>query len=161
MNNTGRIVINDKAPRTPFELFQNNIEEKKDFNDSMKTIQYDTHLSKYFFSRNNIDLIHHDIIITVQKNSGYKIGKQDETQLQIIMRSIFLQYAKHLPCKINEQIRELNKKVVMYSVNAIITEIKQYLGYRDNVSNAPVPIDLPKNLSIKGTKVLNPNIGFN
>ena len=29
MNNTGRIVINDRAPRAPFELFQNNIEKKR------------------------------------------------------------------------------------------------------------------------------------
>lgn len=161
MNNTGRIVINDRAPRAPFELFQNNIEKKKDFNDSMKTIQFDTNLSKYFFSRENIDTIHENIIIHVFKSSGYKIGKQDETQLQIIMRSIFLQYAKHLPCKILEQVKELNNKVVRFAVNAIVVEIKQYLGYRDNVSSAPIPMDLPQNLSMKGTKVLNPNIGFN
>ena len=62
---------------------------------------------------------------------------------------------KHLPCKILEQVKELNNKVVRFAVNAVV-EIKQYLGYRDNVSSAPIPMDLPQNLSMKGTKVLSP-----
>ena len=76
------------------------------------------------------------------------------------MRSIFLQYAKHLNCKIVEQVRDLNNRVSNECVSKILVEIKQYIGYKDNVSKMPMPLELPKNLSGKGSKLLENNIGF-
>ena len=51
--------------------------------------------SAIFFSRRNIEYLHQQIIKQVYFSSNKKhiIGKQNETQLQIIMRSIFLQHA--------------------------------------------------------------------
>ena len=94
-------------------------------------------------------------------NGQYKIGKQSELQLQIIMRSIFLQEAKHLLCNYNQQIQELNQKVIDFGVPKIISEIKQYIGYKRDVNNLPKPLEHPKNLSNKGYKILTSKIGFN
>jgi hypothetical protein len=161
-NYTGRIVINDGEMNEPYNLFENG-GSKTNFGDSMKSIQDDTELSQLFFSRKNIEFLHQQIINQVYHSSNKKhvIGKQNETQLQIIMRSIFLQHAKHLNCKIKEQISELNKQVIIFCVDKIIIEINQYLGYREDVSKNPVPLEQPKNLSNKGNKILSPNIGFN
>lgn len=158
----GRIKINDLAPQEQYDLFEKN-NDKSNFGDSMKSIQDDTELSNLFFSRRNINFLHEQIIKQVYNNSNGKhlIGKQDETQLQIIMRSIFLQNAKHLNCRLKEQISELNKSVILYCAENIIVEINQYLGYKEDVSRNPIPLEQPKNLSNKGNKILTPNIGFN
>ena len=143
-NYTGRIVINDGPMHESYNLFENG-GSKTNFGDSMKSIQDDTELSQLFFSRRNIEFLHQQIINQVYHSSNRKhvIGKQDETQLQIIMRSIFLQHAKHLSCKIKEQISELNKQVIIFCVDKILIEINQYLGYRDDVSKNPIPLEQP------------------
>ena len=160
-HNYGRIVINDGPMRESYNLFENG-GSKTNFGDSMKSIQDDTELSQLFFSRRNIEFLHQQIINQVYFSSNKKtlLENKDETQLQIIMRSIFLQHAKHLSCKIKEQISELNKQVIIFCVEKII-EINQYLGYSDDVSKNPIPLEQPKNLSNKGNKILSPHIGFN
>ena len=55
---------------------------------------------------------------------------QSDLQLQIIMRSIFLQFSKNLNCDYANQIRDLNKKVTDYSVDENSVEISQFLEYR-------------------------------
>lgn len=161
--NQGRVNLNNK-PQAPFELFQNNYnDDTSNFSESIKSIQTDSKLSQLFFSRDNINTIHISLINTVfmVSNGQYKIGKQSELQLQIIMRSIFLQEAKHLLCNYNQQIQELNQKVIDFGVPKIISEIKQYIGYKRDVNNLPKPLEHPKNLSNKGYKILTSKIGFN
>ena len=57
-----------------------------------------THISELFFSRNNIDNIQEGIINNVYNisNGEYKIGKQNEQELSIVMRSIYLEKSKNL-----------------------------------------------------------------
>ena len=62
------------------------------------------------FSKRNIDCIQKHIQKSVLQKTNYRIGRQSDLQLQIIMRSIYLQYSKNLDCNYAEQIRELNKK---------------------------------------------------
>ena len=53
-------------------------------------------VSELFFSRDNIDIIQEGIIKSVylRSNNEYKIGKQSEQELTIIMRSIYFQNSK-------------------------------------------------------------------
>ena len=76
-------------------------------------------------------------------------------ELLIIMRSIYLQYGKNLKCKIEEQVRDLNKKVTDYSVDRIIVEISKFLEYKDQINKTPLPLSHPKNLSNSGEKSLS------
>ena len=55
------------------------------------------------------------------------------------MRSIYLQYGKNLNCQIEEQVKDLNKKVTDYSVDRIIVEISKFLEYKDQI-NKPLPL---------------------
>ena len=70
------------------------------------------------------------------------------------MRSIYLQHSLNLNCNIKEQIKKLNDLVIGWAGPRVLNEVEQYIGYINNVENMPVPMDRPKNLSIKGSKSL-------
>jgi len=161
--NPGRVKF-DNNTNVSYDLYQSNMNDNNvSFNNSLKSIQSNTQLSDIFFSRKNIDYIQSQIIkqVYIKSNGQYKIERQSELQLQIIMRSIFLQYAKHLNCNFKQQVSDLNSKVLDECIDKIITEIKQYLGYKTVATTLPDPLELPKNLSGKGQKLLSNNIGFN
>ena len=70
------------------------------------------------------------------------------------MRSIYLQYGKNLPYNINQQIDELNNRVVTWAVENIITNIDQYISYKKTCSTLPMPLERAQLPSQKGTKTL-------
>ena len=88
------------------------------------------------------------------RESQKVISKQNETELMVIMRSIYLQYAKNLPNNILAQIRELNARVLDYVVPKITVELNQYDTYIRDASGLPVPMDRGQNTSVTGTKFL-------
>ncbi len=115
-----------------------------------------TELSNIFFSQNNIDALQQGIRYLVWKNSNgkHKIGNQSETQLQIIMRGIFLQYSKNLSYNIIEQVKELNQKVLDFIIPQILLEIDQYNYYINDIYKQPIPLSRSINTSSAGTKFL-------
>lgn len=102
-------------------------------NTPLKGMQQSTLLSKVFFHPKNIDLIQKQIIMRVfhETDGTYLIEKQNEKDLKVIMRSMFIQYAKHSPDQIRSQIRQLNNLVVDEVVPDIVAEIHAYIGYLD------------------------------
>lgn len=158
--NQGRINIMNQVD-SQYDLYENN-KNKDNFHDTTNNIINQTKIGSIFFSRRNIDFLHNMIINQVYKlsNKNFIIGKQNELQLEIIMRSVYLQDSKFLDCKLKEQLSDLNKKVIIICSDKIINEIKQYMGYKKDVSSTVMPLEHPKNLSSTGTKVLSPNIGF-
>ena len=149
---SGRVTF-DGTPGTSFHLFE---ESRKpyDFNQSLTGIQTSTNLNKVFFSQQNVNLLHKLIIKRVSDKSGFRIAKQSDTELQVIMRSIYLQYGKNQDCNIKEQVAELNKLVVREAAPLILSNIKQYLGYLNDVENMPRPMEHPRNMSSAGSKSL-------
>ena len=150
----GRVIFDNK-PGTTYNLYENE-RSPYEFKNSLKSINSENVLNRTFFSQNNIDMIQNTIVNEIVKRTGYKIARQSELQLQIIMRSIFLQYAKNNPCNIKQQIIDLDRKVIDYSVDRIITEISQYLEYKDTINKLPTPLSHPANLSNAGEKSLSP-----
>ena len=80
--------------------------------------------------------------------------------LQIIMRSIYLQYGKNLPCQIKEQVIELNEEVYKECLRIIVTNIEQTIGYRNDLVKLPQTMQRAINVSSKGTKTLYDKVGF-
>ena len=109
-----------------------------------------------FFSNKNVELIHNLIRYQVwlRSNKTHVIDKQSKTQLEIIMRSVYLQYAKNLDCNLRQQIDELNDIILEYAVKTILSEISMYLSYLERASSLPTPMEHPRNLSMKGDKTL-------
>lgn len=115
-----------------------------------------TCVSETFFSKENIDIIQEGIINTVynRTNGLYDIGKQSDQELNIIMRSIYLQEGKNLNYDIKTQVRDLNTNVIKWCVEEIIKNVKQYMEYKKSVSTLPMPMEHSLLLSQKGTKSL-------
>ena len=153
----GRVDIMNTKSEPQWPLFQQNNNGVKNYKEeALKGIQTKSKLSQVFFSKNNIELLQNQLRYNVwlQSNKKHVIGKQSETELEIIMRSIYLQYSKNLPYNIKEQIEELNTMILDYCIPNILSELEQYLAYKVNVSQLPEPMARPKSLSSAGEKTL-------
>ena len=131
-----RFALSDRVPTT------NNITA---FDDAMTGNWYNTVLSDAFFSAKNIQMIQNGIRVGVylRSNNQYIIGEQNNDELKIIMRSIFLQYAKNQPTAIPGQIAELNRQVLEYCIPHVYVEADGYMKYKYDVSTLVVPIARP------------------
>ncbi len=107
------------------------------FRDAMIGNWYDTPLSNAFFSAKNIQIVQNAIRRGVfdRSNGNYVIGEQDNDELKIIMRSVFLQYSKNLAHDIPKQIADLNKIVIDYAVEQVYGEADGYMKYKRDVSS--------------------------
>jgi hypothetical protein len=116
-------------------------------------INEESKLEELFFSDENLDLINKQVILTVWKRTDkqYRIPFQSNDKLLIVMRYVFVEYAKNLPFNIKGQIKELNCIVVGNTLPSIITNIEQYLGYlRDIEKRGELP-ELPKSTTMNRT----------
>lgn len=129
---------------------------------SLSALQEKTPLSRAFFSDVNVDTIQKQIRYDVWQKSNEKhvIGEQDPTQLEIILRSTYLQEAKNLPDNLLGQIRDLNKLVIDFCVEQIIVQLAQREGYIRDVEQGTQPMERSINVSSRGEKVLENRIGF-
>jgi len=116
-----------------------------------------TPLSDAFFTRRNATAIQAAIRKEVYRMSGpkqYQIDDQDVDELKMIMRAMYLQYAKNNPHNIEGQIQELNDLVIKWAAPRIMSEIDHYHYYLNDISNLPVPMEKPLNMSSAGTRSL-------
>ena len=116
-----------------------------------------TGVSKVFFSIENINLLQRGIRnkILNETNGQFNIGRQKDDELKIVMRSIYFQYSKNLPNNINEQVLDLNTRVIDWCVPEIISNIKQTQRYIRDISTMPVPLERSVLPSGKGLKNLD------
>ena len=150
----GRVDILDKIKGST-KIVKESVLSENNINSISQNLT-NTSLSLKFFSKENINIIQ-----TLIKNGVYKksnnthiISNQDEQELIIIMRSIYLQYGKNLPNNIYDQINELNNKIVEWAVDNIISNIEQYISYKETCSTLPMTLERAQLPSQKGTKTL-------
>ncbi len=127
------------------------LKECASFRDALTGQWKDTLLSCTFFSKENIEILQNAIRKGVydRSNGMYVIGNQNCNELKIIMRSIFLQHAKNLPCDIKYQIITLNKIVTDYAIDQVYKSAVSYIKYKQDASTLSVPISTPVNTSPK------------
>ena len=116
-----------------------------------------TALSDAFFTRMNTNLIQAEIKKEIYRMSGpkkYVIDDQDVDELKMVMRAMYLQYAKNNEFNIEGQLNELNQLVIKWSAPRIMSEIEQYNYYINDISHLPVPLQQPINMSSAGTRSL-------
>ena len=167
MSDTKSLNINecDVEQSVPYNLHQElGVNSNSGFECSIQYIHEASDLSHAFFSRANIDNIHEDIIKGVNKKSGtdnWVIARQSEEALEIVMRAMYLQNAKNVPVQIGKQVKCLNKLVIEYCVKNIMTNIKSYLGYLEDINAPPSVSCNPINTSSKtNNRELQPDVGF-
>tara|TARA_Y100000816_G_scaffold267137_1_gene228275 strand:+ start:3285 stop:3911 length:627 start_codon:yes stop_codon:yes gene_type:complete len=164
-NFNGRLFIDPNQKVEKYDLYKDSSKEQNNFKNTLNYNHEDTPLSVMYFSKNNVEQIQQDIKLKVYQitkedndplyiksnnNNGIVISRQDDLQLQIIMRSIYLQYAKNMNSNINEQINELNQLVIKECIPTIITGIKQHLLYIADIQKYPMPMDHSVNTSSSG-----------
>jgi hypothetical protein len=112
-----------------------------------------TCVSDLFFSDLNRDALQQGIRYGVYRQSPQKsvIGRQDDRQLELVMRSIYLQYGENRPDRIVEQVQSLNARVLEYCVPQIVREIEMYRHYVQDIHNMPMPLERSVNTSSAGT----------
>jgi hypothetical protein len=111
-------------------------------------------LENVFFSDENFDLINKQLILAVYKKSQYKISPQSKQNMSIVMRYIFIEYAKNLPYDIPQQIKELNCKVISDVLPNIITNITQRIAYLKLIGSPRELLDLPTSTNNKNNQLL-------
>jgi len=110
-----------------------------------------TPLYKKFFSSSNMVFLQTTIIDNVKTQTAHTITKQDETNLIVIMRSIYLQYIKNTD-DFQTELNTMNSYVIKYCVNNIINNINHYLYYLQDISKLPRPLEHPKYMRPDGLK---------
>ena len=138
----------------PYELYKNSNSHQDTCPNIISNIVVPNSLSRAFFSNDNVEIIQNKIINDVFTQSNKYISKQSYQELQIIMKSIYLQYSKNLPKHVEEQVLGLNKYVIDECVSIIIPNVLQYNKYITEITG-PLPVP-PRsiNVSNKGEKSL-------
>lgn len=138
----------------PYELYKNSNSKQNTSVDIISNIVVPNALSRTFFSNDNVERIQRQIVNNVYNQSKKVITRQSYQELQIIMKSIYLQYGRNLPNNIEEQVFTLNKYVIDECVSIIIPNVIQYSKYITEITG-PIPIN-PRsmNVSNKGDKSL-------
>jgi hypothetical protein len=138
----------------PYELYKNSNSKQNTSVDIISNIVVPNALSRTFFSNDNVERIQNEIVNNVYNQSKKLISRQSYQELQIIMKSIYLQYSRNLSNNIEEQVYTLNKYVIDECVSIIIPNVIQYNKYITEITG-PLPIN-PRsmNVSNKGDKSL-------
>ena len=144
--NNGRVDIKSPNTSTLFQMYDKiPANQCVTFRNPTEGLWTSDSLSNAFFSQQNIQIIQNGIRAGVYKksNNQYIIGPQDYDSLKIIMRSVFLQHCSNKPDQIIEQIIELNKIILNYSIQQVYSEAQGYIKYISDISTLAVPIAHP------------------
>lgn len=152
----GRVIDIAEKPVEWFQLFTDNVPNRSFQGQALYGIQNCSPLSKAYFSKENVEILQNQIRYNVwlKSDKKYIIGEQSTVELEIIMRSIYLQFSRNLPYKVKDQVKELNNILVHQVTGRIISNLYQYLGYLHRVETLPTPIELPRSTNSSGTKLL-------
>ena len=102
-------------------------------------------INDIFFSDMNIKGLQDTIRYGVHQETGQVISGQSDNELYVVMRSVMLQYA-NFRADVNDivnEIKRLNQKVLIYCIQNISSNVQQHMGYVEDLSKLPTPMDMP------------------
>ena len=119
----------------------------------MRFSQTPSPLMDAFFSQTNQAHIQKSIQDNVAITTGYRVGPQNNMDLQTIMGKVYTDLRGDTNNNVDQQVQNMNQGVLSAATRMIITGIKNDLYYLNDISKLPVPLELPTNNSIYGTKI--------
>jgi hypothetical protein len=142
----GRVnVLDPEDPNAKFKMFEKISKRNRStaYGDALNGVWEDNVLAQVYFSEGNIQIIQNGIRSGVFKKSSSKfnIPPQNSDQLKIIMRSTYLQYAKHSAIDITGQVSELNELVLSYCIPFVYNEAIFYVKYLQDQSTLVLPLE--------------------
>ena len=148
----GRVnLLDDSNPDLRFQMAEKiGIKNKAtEYRDPLVGLQENSVLATHYFSEANVQILQNGLRAGVYEMSNKKIvvPPQNIDNLKIIMRSIYLQYAKHsLSDPVKNQIEKLNRYVLDYAVPSVFNEAEGYLNYMRDQSTLVMPMERPKQI---------------
>lgn len=149
LNNIWNGRVDAKSKITKQNQIKNPFLTSTKLNDPLLGLIDESDLAIAFFSRQNTQIIQNALrkAIYDKSNKQYLIDQQDVRELHIVMRSMYLSYARNLPYNISQQVEELNNMVLNYCIQQVYTECKTRHKYLDDISTLVIPIANPINTS--------------
>jgi hypothetical protein len=140
----GRInILEPEDKNARFKMFEKiSIKNKAtEYREPLTNVWENNVLAQVYFSEGNIQIIQNALRKGVFDMSKYKynVPNQNIDSLKIIMRSIYLQNARHHPDNITEQVETLNALVLDYAVPFVFNETQFYLKYLEDQSTLVMP----------------------
>ena len=118
-------------------------------------------LSDAFFSDFNRETIHQLIIDSIKRKTGYEIDKQNDADLQVLMKRVYVNNMADPYMNIRQQVGTMNEIVAEEATQTISTCMLQQLLFMRDISTNPVPLAAPISTSTYGNKISqNFKIGF-
>jgi len=116
----------------------------------------DNELLNTFFSQENINRIQTQLRVMMKDRYGYRISRQDDTELVLIMRGIYnMNDSVVVPSHtLRDQVEYLNARVLEYVIPQLRTNIRHYLGYLRDTTRPYQLLDRPRNTSQRGEHTL-------
>ena len=119
----------------------------------MATRYLPTPLGNAFFSDFNRESIHSALTSDVQGKTGYIIDRQSDSDLQAIMKSVYIRMAYDEYQDIRGQVGKMNAAVVSEASRMVMTGVLQQLVYMKDIGSNPVPMAAPTSTSTYGDKI--------
>lgn len=154
-----RQVIADGVVRGPLDMMTDHrvMETRPDAlaDNLLQWQQHTTLLAKVFFHPRNIQLIQNAIRRAVYERSAGKflISKQHDMELVAVMRSMYLQFARHEQDDITGQVDELNNLILKEVLPSIMRNIEGHLAFAGSLHQLPAPMELPRSTQARGDKL--------
>lgn len=146
MNSNERVNITQPNISTKFNMIDKiPVDQPTNYNNVLTGTFESSKLSELFFSKQNIDYIQQKIKEGVYQISGNNlvIDRQPDDAIVTVMRSMFYLHSLNQFYNIEEQIQELNKRVLEYSIKHVYNEAVAYMKYKADVSQMYNPISRP------------------
>lgn len=112
-----------------------------------------TPLGNAFFSEFNKEKIHSTIIDKIQEQTSYTIDRQNDRDVQSLMRVVYTDMAVDPYTDVRNQVALMNAEVAKRATATISTGMLQQLVYMRDISENPVPLEIPVNTSTYGNKI--------
>lgn len=127
----------------------------------MSTRLLPTPLTDAFFSEFNREQIHRAIIDSVQAKTGVRIERQNDADLQALMKRVYTNMARDPYSDVRGQVAAMNAQVAKEATATVSTGVLQQLVYLRDISSNPVPLAAPVSTSTYGNKMpYNSKIAF-
>lgn len=112
-----------------------------------------TPLSNAYFSGFNREQLHGDIITAMRVKTGYTLERQNDFDLQALMRRVYTNMARDPYSDVLSQVVAMNKRVVKEATATISTGMLQQIVFLRDISSNPVPLAAPVSTSTYGNKL--------
>ena len=119
----------------------------------MATKYLPTPLDGAFFSDFNREQLHQAIILKIKASTGYVIDRQNDADLQSLMKKVFVNMRGDPYTNVKGQLDAMNRAIVTEACQTIESGVLQQLVYLRDIGVNPVPDPRPVSTITYGNKL--------